>query len=74
MEHFLQHEGTLNRGVGVNPGCATTKAPLRVSPSCDSGFVEPQRDPAPGDQRLIVVAPIPDTVMERIVSLFHAAS
>ena len=67
MEHGLQHQSALNRGVRVDPGCAGSAAPLRISPPRDGVFIKPERQLASRDERSIVIAPISDTIPENIV-------
>ncbi len=66
MEHGLQHQSALNRGVRVNPRCARSNALLRVSPPRDGVFIEPERQSASRDESPIVIAPISDTIPKYI--------
>jgi hypothetical protein len=67
MEHGLQHQSALNRGVRVDSGCAGSAAQFRVSPPRDGGFIEPESQSASRDESSIVIAPISNTIPEYMV-------
>ncbi len=71
MEHGLQHQSALNRGVRVDPGCAWSAAKLRISPPRDGVFIKPERQSASRYESPIVIAPISDTIPEYIVIFCH---
>ena len=67
MEHGLQHQRALNRGVRVEPRCAGSAAEFRISPPRDGGFIEPERQLASRDESSIVLGTISDTIPKNII-------
>jgi hypothetical protein len=71
MEHGLQHQSALNRGVRVDPGCAGSAAQFRISPPRDGGFIEPERQLSSRDESSIVLGSISDTILKNIINFYH---